>query len=283
MTGDKDSTAKYIGYSCGILNEKRNVQQFDYIDEENIDEIILLMSRLDNTDFLISGYTITTMVKTIRGNKVMMRQLLNCLLKTKGIIIYRASSSQKAELIKFIQAIDKKSTTLAIGDGINDVNMLQTAHIGVGIQGKEGTQASACADVSIGQFKHLRRLLFWHGSSFGSSLTSYIILDMSRMMLFAAIIIFYSFLNGFSCTDFVQDFLLAYYSWSSYGFYTILENNVNNHDHSEDESTLPYKMSQNYQHHRDKHIKKLIKKFAIFSVFVYMGGMAMTYITFFAL
>lgn len=53
--------------------------------------------------------------------------------------------------------------TLAIGDGANDVNMIQTASIGVGINGKEGQQASRSADYSIGQFKFLRNLLFVHG------------------------------------------------------------------------------------------------------------------------
>jgi len=43
--------------------------------------------------------------------------------------------------------------TLAIGDGANDVNMIIAAHVGVGIQGVEGHQASRSADYSFGQFK----------------------------------------------------------------------------------------------------------------------------------
>ena len=53
-----------------------------------------------------------------------------------------------------------KKVTLAIGDGANDVNMIQQAHVGVGIQGKEGQQAARTADYAIGQFQYLKPLMF---------------------------------------------------------------------------------------------------------------------------
>jgi phospholipid-transporting ATPase len=53
--------------------------------------------------------------------------------------------------------------TLSIGDGANDVNMITTAHVGVGISGLEGQQAARSADFVIGQFKFLKILLFVHG------------------------------------------------------------------------------------------------------------------------
>jgi phospholipid-transporting ATPase len=56
-----------------------------------------------------------------------------------------------------------QNTTLAIGDGANDVNMITAAHIGVGISGLEGQQAARAADYSIGQFRFLKNLLFVHG------------------------------------------------------------------------------------------------------------------------
>ena len=54
-------------------------------------------------------------------------------------------------------------STLAIGDGANDVNMITSAHVGVGIKGLEGQQAARAADYSMGEFKLLRRLLLNHG------------------------------------------------------------------------------------------------------------------------
>ena len=55
------------------------------------------------------------------------------------------------------------ATTLAIGDGANDVNMITSAHIGIGILGVEGRQAARASDYAIGQFSFLHRLLFVHG------------------------------------------------------------------------------------------------------------------------
>jgi P-type E1-E2 ATPase len=49
-------------------------------------------------------------------------------------------------------------STLAIGDGANDVAMIQEAHIGVGIRGEEGTQAVNSADYAIGQFRFLGQI-----------------------------------------------------------------------------------------------------------------------------
>ena len=59
------------------------------------------------------------------------------------VIVYRSSPAQKAETVKFIRKrfggqVGSSLVTMAIGDGSNDVNMIQSAHIGVGIFGKEG-------------------------------------------------------------------------------------------------------------------------------------------------
>ena len=63
VTGDKDSTAKSIGYASGVLSEDRNVQQFDQIIEDDVEETLIKMSRLGNTDFLISGLAVATFMK----------------------------------------------------------------------------------------------------------------------------------------------------------------------------------------------------------------------------
>lgn len=75
----------------------------------------------------------------------------------------RVSPLQKALVVKLV----KRSTDaplLAIGDGANDVSMIQAAHVGVGISGVEGLQAARSADVAISQFRFLRKLLLVHGS-----------------------------------------------------------------------------------------------------------------------
>ena len=83
------------------------------------------------------------------------------------MILFRSSPSQKSEMVRYVRKNAPKERTLAIGDGANDVPMIISAHVGVGILSKEGNQASQFADYSIPVFENLRRLLFWHGRSFG--------------------------------------------------------------------------------------------------------------------
>ena len=84
-------------------------------------------------------------------------------------------------------------TTLAIGDGANDVNMISAAHVGIGISGLEGQQAARASDYAIGQFKYLKRLLFLHGREAyrrNSFLTGYMFY---KNVLFVFPMFFYGF------------------------------------------------------------------------------------------
>jgi phospholipid-transporting ATPase len=79
------------------------------------------------------------------------------------VLACRVSPKQKADIVQLIRERHPLKTTLAIGDGANDVAMILKAHVGVGILGKEGQQAARSADYAIGQFKYLKKLLFFHG------------------------------------------------------------------------------------------------------------------------
>lgn len=81
----------------------------------------------------------------------------------KAVICCRVSPLQKALVVKLVKKYDK-SILLAIGDGANDVSMIQAAHVGVGISGVEGLQAARSADFAISQFRFLKKLLLVHGS-----------------------------------------------------------------------------------------------------------------------
>jgi phospholipid-translocating ATPase len=65
--------------------------------------------------------------------------------------------------VKKIRTKINRSITLAIGDGANDIAMIQEAHVGIGISGKEGLQAARISDYSIAQFRFLQKLLLVHG------------------------------------------------------------------------------------------------------------------------
>ena len=81
-----------------------------------------------------------------------------------AVIACRVSPKQKALLVKLVRNYVKpEPMTLAIGDGANDVGMIQEAHVGIGISGLEGQQAVNASDFAIAQFRFLRELLLIHG------------------------------------------------------------------------------------------------------------------------
>ena len=88
--------------------------------------------------------------------------LLRLAMECEGVICCRVSPKQKALVVKLVKdGID--TITLAIGDGANDVSMIQAADVGVGISGEEGLQAVNSSDYAIAQFRFLTRLLLVHG------------------------------------------------------------------------------------------------------------------------
>jgi phospholipid-translocating ATPase len=64
-------------------------------------------------------------------------------------VVYRCSPAQKADIVRSVKNYRKDQITLAIGDGANDVNMIESAHVGIGIMGKEGNQAASFADFAV--------------------------------------------------------------------------------------------------------------------------------------
>lgn len=74
----------------------------------------------------------------ISANPKAKEEFLALGLKAAVVIACRVSPKQKAEIVQMVRAVVKDSTTLAIGDGANDVNMITAAHVGIGISGLEG-------------------------------------------------------------------------------------------------------------------------------------------------
>jgi P-type E1-E2 ATPase len=78
-----------------------------------------------------------------------------------GVILARVSPFVKAHVADLLRR--DGCMILAVGDGANDVSMLQSAHVGVGIYGREDSQAALSADFALPRFRFLRRLLMIHG------------------------------------------------------------------------------------------------------------------------
>ena len=91
------------------------------------------------------------------------KKFLEIASQANSVICCRVSPMQKAQIVSEMKKFDRSAKTLAIGDGGNDVSMILEANIGIGVYGEEGMRAVQASDYSIGEFKILQRLLFFHG------------------------------------------------------------------------------------------------------------------------
>ncbi|XP_036793793.1 phospholipid-transporting ATPase IA isoform X6 [Oncorhynchus mykiss] len=166
LTGDKQETAINIGYSCKLLTKNMgmlvmNEDTLDATRETLSHHCGMLGDALHKeNDFalIIDGKTLKYAL-TFGARQYFLDLALSC----KAVIYCRVSPLQKSEVVEMVKK-QVKVITLAIGDGANDVGMIQTAHVGVGISGNEGLQAANSSDYSIAQFKYLKNLLLVHGA-----------------------------------------------------------------------------------------------------------------------
>ena len=119
---------------------------------------------------------------------------------------YKSSCGENGETEK------KTSLLLAIGDGANDVSMIQAAHVGVGISGMEGMQAARSADVSIGQFKFLKKLLLVHGAWSYQRLSNAILYSFYKNIALYMTQFWFVFTNGFSGQSIAESWTLTFYN-----------------------------------------------------------------------
>ncbi|KAH7067650.1 hypothetical protein BKA63DRAFT_423811, partial [Paraphoma chrysanthemicola] len=164
LTGDKRETAINIGYSCRLIKDYSNVTVLDHETgevEQSIAAAVLAINGggVAHSVIVVDGQTLSKITE-IDALQVLFYELA---IMADSVICCRASPSQKAMLVKSIRKRVKKSITLAIGDGANDIAMIQEAHVGIGITGKEGLQAARTSDYSIAQFRFLVKLLLVHG------------------------------------------------------------------------------------------------------------------------
>ncbi|KAJ7420092.1 Phospholipid-transporting ATPase IC [Pitangus sulphuratus] len=129
----------------------------------------------------------------------------------RAVICCRVTPKQKAMVVELVQKY-KKAVTLAIGDGANDVNMIKTAHIGVGISGQEGMQAVMSSDYSFAQFRYLQRLLLVHGRWSYIRMCKFLRYFFYKNFAFTLVHIWYSFFNGFSAQTAYEDWFITLYN-----------------------------------------------------------------------
>jgi phospholipid-translocating ATPase len=172
LTGDKTETAINIGFASNLLTT--DMELLILRSNNRIDTAKLLDDTLEKLDseaktyhdaatgdrkyaLVIDGTTLKYGLENATREKV-----LDLGMRCSSVICCRVSPKQKAQVVNLVKK-GLKVMTLAIGDGANDVSMIQEANVGIGISGVEGRQAVMASDYAIAQFRYLRKLLLVHG------------------------------------------------------------------------------------------------------------------------
>lgn len=214
LTGDKQETAINIGFACRLLTDE---MQLIIINEENADaarrKLRGELEKLDEfrgkeSDFLalvIDGQTLNY----IFDDKLMQEDLLELGQMCKAVVCCRVSPLQKAQIVGLVKKnVPSQPLTLAVGDGANDVSMIQEAHVGIGISGNEGMQAVQSADYAIAQFRFLQRLLMVHGTWDYKRTSLVVLYSFYKNITYVVLTFFYTIYNGWSGASPVDSVLL---------------------------------------------------------------------------
>lgn len=216
LTGDKQETAVSIGKASRII---RPGSKLLYVNADNAKDVETILDDIiadykigkpefNKKEFLamvIDGFSMEIGVTKL--HEKFMKVFLVC----STIVCNRATPSQKALIVQTVKT-DLKKMCLAIGDGANDVSMIQTAQVGVGIQGKEGAQAALTADFVLHRFRHLARLIFVHGRYSYLRSTRVVTFQFYKNTFFPMPMFWYSLFSGFTSQPLYDGYILTLFN-----------------------------------------------------------------------
>ncbi|CAL5052768.1 unnamed protein product [Urochloa decumbens] len=234
LTGDKMETAINIGFACSLLRQGMTqiivtLEQPDIIAlEKNGDKLSIAKASkqrvMEQIEDGIKQIPPSTPISTasfaliIDGKSLTYAleddvkfKFLDLAIKCASVICCRSSPKQKALVTRLVKQVTHK-VTLAIGDGANDVGMLQEADIGVGISGAEGMQAVMASDVAVAQFRFLERLLLVHGHWCYRRISVMICYFFYKNVTFGVTIFLYEAFASFSGKPAYNDWFLSLYN-----------------------------------------------------------------------
>ena len=211
LTGDKLETATCIAKSSRLVSKTQSIHIFNTVTNRmEAHNEMNSFRRKQDTALVIKGDSLEVCLEYYE------HEFMELVAACPAVVCCRCSPQQKAQVVKLIQQHTGKRTA-AIGDGGNDVPMIQEANVGVGIVGKEGRQASLAADFSLTQFSHVSKLLLVHGRNSykrSASIAQFII---HRGLIITTIQAIFSAMFYFASVQLFQGMLLVGYAT----FYTM--------------------------------------------------------------
>ncbi|KAB0353463.1 hypothetical protein FD755_023835, partial [Muntiacus reevesi] len=191
LTGDKMETAKSTCYACRLFQTNTELLELttktieeSERKEDRLHELLteyrkkllrefpkstrsLKKAWTEHQEYglIIDGSTLSLILNSSQdsGSNNYKSIFLQICMKCTAVLCCRMAPLQKAQIVRMVKNLKGSPITLSIGDGANDVSMILESHVGIGIKGKEGRQASRNSDYSVPKFKHLKKLLLAHG------------------------------------------------------------------------------------------------------------------------
>ncbi|XP_051987013.1 phospholipid-transporting ATPase VA-like [Xyrauchen texanus] len=246
LTGDKQETAINIAYACKLLDPEEEIITLNADSQEAC--AVLLENSLHyiqakflcnpspdpvrdytgvhfsspvcspttsthSSPFLVHrlGLVIDGRTLAYALDKSLEDKFLAVARSCRSVLCCRSTPLQKSMVVKLVRN-KLKVMTLAIGDGANDVSMIQVADVGVGISGQEGMQAVMASDFALPRFRYLQKLLLVHGHWCYSRLANMILYFFYKNAMFVALIFWYQFYCGFSGSAMVDQWYLIFFN-----------------------------------------------------------------------
>ncbi|KAF9930489.1 hypothetical protein FBU30_000383 [Linnemannia zychae] len=214
LTGDKRETAINIGYSCRLIKDYSSTIILDVPTQAQAHKAMnkamkdVMKGKSRHVVVVIDGATLGI----VEQSTELMALFVELGIRADSVICCRVSPAQKALVVKTVRARCKNTVTLAIGDGANDIAMIQEANVGIGITGKEGLQAARSSDYSIAQFRFLERLLFVHGRWSYVRVSKFVLGTFYKCATFYLTQGLFQIFTGFSGTSLYEQWTLSFYN-----------------------------------------------------------------------
>nr|XP_026491605.1 probable phospholipid-transporting ATPase IA isoform X4 [Vanessa tameamea] len=214
LTGDKQETAINVAHSARLLH---SAMPLLLLNEESLDATRESLSR-HLTDFGENLRKENEVALVIDGQTLkyamgcdLKKDFIDLCVSCKVVVCCRVSPIQKAEVVEMVSRATG-AVTLAIGDGANDVAMIQRASVGVGISGVEGLQAVCASDYSIAQFRFLVRLLLVHGAWNYSRISKLILYSFYKNICLYVIELWFAIYSAWSGQILFERWTIGFYN-----------------------------------------------------------------------
>ncbi|XP_014957338.3 phospholipid-transporting ATPase VA isoform X1 [Ovis aries] len=234
LTGDKQETAVNIAHACKLLDHDEEVITLNAESQEACEALldqclryVQSCSPQRTAGSLSVGFAplCPPSEATASGPSLVIdgRSLAYALQKNledkflflakqcRSVLCCRSTPLQKSMVVKLVRS-KLKAMTLAIGDGANDVSMIQVADVGVGISGQEGMQAVMASDFAVPKFRYLERLLIVHGHWCYSRLANMVLYFFYKNTMFVGLLFWFQFYCGFSASAMIDQWYLIFFN-----------------------------------------------------------------------